>query len=369
MALTNVDAVNLTVAITAKLLNPGLKVMCRGESHEVEANMRSFGTDAVIDPYDSFASHLALALHFPFLHRLTDRLADITGHHQGTSTDPPRGQWVLCGFGRFGKAIYKRLQYEGIPTSIVDPSPEAIAHEENGVVGRGTEVIALRAAQVDKAVGIVAGTHDDASNLSILVTARELNPKVFTVARQNRRCNQPIFDAVHADIVMRKGEIVAERIRVMLTMPFLTEFLRAIRGEREPWAEELLDRINALVGDNPLRVWEVTLERDQAHAVEAALAAGTEVLLSHLMADMTDRDRRLTCLPLMLWRGEERLVLPVPETALAIKDGLLFCGTSRAARAMAWTLQNNVVLRYILSGETRPQGTLWRWLANYKQPA
>jgi hypothetical protein len=87
------------------------------------------------------------------------------------------------------------------------------------------------------------------------------------------------------------------------------------------------------------------------------------------MADMTDRDRRLTCLPLMLWRGEERLVLPVPETALAIKDGLLFCGTSRAARAMAWTLQNNVVLRYILSGETRPQGTLWRWLANYKQPA
>ena len=50
VALTNDNEVNLKIAITAKLLNPGLKVICRADSHDVEANMASFGTDHIVDP-------------------------------------------------------------------------------------------------------------------------------------------------------------------------------------------------------------------------------------------------------------------------------------------------------------------------------
>jgi Trk K+ transport system NAD-binding subunit len=46
----------------------------------------------------------------------------------------------------------------------------------------------LRTADIDKAVGIIAGTDDDANNLSILMTAKDLNPNIYTVVRQNRPC-------------------------------------------------------------------------------------------------------------------------------------------------------------------------------------
>jgi voltage-gated potassium channel Kch len=350
-------------------LNPDGKVICRGESHEVEANMRSFGTHAVVDPYDTFAAHLALALHFPYLHQLTDRLAGIAWQHR-SPLGPPRGPWVLCGFDRFGKEVYKRLQYEGIRATVVAPDPDAVQCEGNCVVGLGAEAVTLRAAHIDRAMGIVAGTDDDISNLSILVTARELNPGLFTVVRQNRRAHQVIFDAVQADIVMQKGQIVAERIRVMLTMPLLMEFLRVIRREREPWAKALLERIAAVVGDQALRVWEVTVDEDQAHAVDRALAEGRAMLLDHLLRDMSERERMLACLPLMVLCGEERRVLPGADLPLQHGDSLLFCGTPAAASHMQWTLQNPVVLTYVVTGDTHPQGLLWRWwLHGTRRPA
>ena len=61
VALTDDNEANLKIAITAKLLNPSTKVICRSDSHDIEANMASFGTDHIVDPFDTFASHLAVA--------------------------------------------------------------------------------------------------------------------------------------------------------------------------------------------------------------------------------------------------------------------------------------------------------------------
>jgi len=77
---------------------------------------------------------------------------------------------------------------------VVDPS--APDHPDLPVVrGTGTEPEPLAAAGIHSAVGIVAGTDDDVNNLSIVVTARELNPALFTIVRQNlqanRRCSTP----------------------------------------------------------------------------------------------------------------------------------------------------------------------------------
>ena len=58
VALTDSNEVNLKIALTAKLLNPKIKVICRADSHDVEANMASFGTDHIIDPFETFAQYL-----------------------------------------------------------------------------------------------------------------------------------------------------------------------------------------------------------------------------------------------------------------------------------------------------------------------
>ena len=55
VAVTNVNETNLKIAITANLLHPDIKVICRADSHVVEDTMASLGTDNMYDPCDTFA--------------------------------------------------------------------------------------------------------------------------------------------------------------------------------------------------------------------------------------------------------------------------------------------------------------------------
>ncbi len=124
VALTNVNETNLKIAIAAKLMHKEVKVICRADSREVEANMDSFGTNHIVDPFDTFATHLATALQAPSLYLLYQWLTGLMHESLPEPLYPPKdGHWVLCGYGRFGKAIYERLQDEGLETVIVEAKP------------------------------------------------------------------------------------------------------------------------------------------------------------------------------------------------------------------------------------------------------
>jgi voltage-gated potassium channel len=90
--LTNVNEVNLKIAIAAKLMHPRIQVICRADSHDVEANMASFGTDHIYDPFDIFALHLAIAIEAPCLVLMEDWLTGLSGEpSRSPSIPPPRG--------------------------------------------------------------------------------------------------------------------------------------------------------------------------------------------------------------------------------------------------------------------------------------
>ena len=63
---------------------------------------------------------------------------------------------------------------------------QATAH----AVASGVQVIIANGKEAVRIPGIIAGTDNDVNNLSIAVTAHELNPKLFVVARQNHNSNQ-----------------------------------------------------------------------------------------------------------------------------------------------------------------------------------
>lgn len=141
VAITNVNEANLKIAITSKLLHPHVKVICRADSHDVEDNMASFGTDYIIDPFDTFASYLSLSIHSPCLYLLHNWLSSEEGSRLMDPLTPPVDKhWVVCGYGRFGKAVVARLKEQGIRVVVVEASPESTGTPEEGcVAGRGTE--------------------------------------------------------------------------------------------------------------------------------------------------------------------------------------------------------------------------------------
>jgi Trk K+ transport system NAD-binding subunit len=348
VAVTNVDAVNLQIAITARLLNPSVRVICRAERREVGTNMASFGTDHIINPFDIFAERLALALHAPGMFLVHEWVTAIPHEPLREPLFPPRGTWLLCGFGRFGKAVYERLTAEGVALRVIEADPGRTQPPPGTIVGSGTEAHTLRAAGVETAAGIVAGTDNDANNLSIIMTARELNPQLFMVARQNRRPNEPIFAAAGLHLTMQRPSIIAHKIFALIRTPLLADFLQLARGMSNDWANEVASRISAVTRDRGPHIWGLRLNAQDAPAVWQALMDGATVTLGELMRDPRDPAARLGCFALLAKRTEQEPLLPDEGFALAPGDELLFCGRYHAASLMDWTLKNDNVFATVI---------------------
>ncbi|NVZ09343.1 NAD-binding protein [Allochromatium humboldtianum] len=368
VALTNVNEANLKIAIAAKLLHPEVKVICRADSHEIEANMASFGTDHIYDPFDAFAAYIAFSIQSPCQTLLIDWLSGRGGEELNEPRYPPRhGRWVICGYGRFGKAMYKHLKAQGFALSVIEAEPHKTGIPTEGVVhGRGTEAVTLEQAEIRQAVGLVAGTDQDADNLSIIMTALTLNPDLFVIARENHIQNQELFDRVGAQSIMNPSTIIAHRIRMRLITPLLSDLSRLARLRRdEAWASQLISRIIALVEGRKPYVWEVTIDATQAPAILEAERRRQAITLETLLRDPLERERLLPAIPLLLIQGQEQRPLPALDVPIGLGDRLLFCGREEARRRMDWVLCNIHALRYVTDGASPREGPVWRQLADW----
>ena len=369
VALTDDNEVNLKVAITAKLLNPQIKVISRADSHDIEANMASFGTDHIVDPFDTFAAHLAVAFQAPCLYLLQRWLTGREGAALSEPVYPPQdGHWIVCGYGRFGKAICRRLKGEGIEVVVIEARPQVTGQPDTKLVtGLGTEAETLLEADIENAAGLVAGTDNDANNLSIVMTARELNSSVFAVVRQNQADNRDIIAAVDAEMVMHPSAIIADKIRVLLATPMLYEFISLALYQDESWACELASRVIALVGDEVPETREWSLDQGEGSALQDYLTQGGQFSVAELLRDPWQRERDLKAIVLLVRRRNDRMLLPDPEAALKPGDRLLICGNRAAFTRMQWTVSHRHTLDYVKTGRDAPQSWLWRRLAQHKR--
>ncbi|MCG6887128.1 MAG: NAD-binding protein [Proteobacteria bacterium] len=369
VALTNHDRVNLQIAITSKLLNPGQLTIARAETDDAYQNIQSFGTEQIINPFKTFAGRLAMALHAPGMYLLYEWLTSVPHETLTEPLYPKRGKWVLCGFGRFGKSVYERLQEEWSDVRVIEAEPEITGAPEDVVVGRGTEARTLMEAGIQDAVGIVAGTNDDGNNLSILMTARQLNRDLFMVARQNSRSNDAIFEATHVDLIMRRGSIIAHKIFALIQSPLLDVFLNLAKEHENDWANEVVSRLSGVLQEEPPVTWELDITAQDAPALHRAVTAGERLSVRDLYRDPRYRDESLSCFPLLLRRGVEDILLPDDAVELKKGDRLLFAGQASARYMMEWIRGNQNVLSYILTGEEHPSGYLWRlFYARRKEP-
>ena len=183
------------------------------------------------------------------------------------------------------------------------------------------------------------------------------------LARQNLRENDPIFDVAKLDLVMQRSRIIARRILSLITSPLLTDFLRLTRHKSNEWARDLATHIQPLTRNVVPDLWAINITQEMAPALHAALAEGRDIRLRHLLVYPGERTRPMACLPLLHKRGEEDDLLPPGELRLQVDDQVLFCGRLSAASRMRRILLDYNVLRYIETGEVRPDGYIWRWLA------
>jgi voltage-gated potassium channel len=361
LALTDDDETNLAITMAATLLRPELPVIARTTSQTMAKRIRAFGTPTLVNPFDRFGDHLRLALRAPAAYQLMTWLVKGPGAELPARGHPPAaGRWVVCGYGRFGRELTADLRAEGLDVTVI--SPGSSGEDPSIVVGSGLEPAVMDQARVAEAVGFVAGTDNDTTNLSLIAIARRANPSVFVAARQNRRASAPLFAAMNIDSLLVPPEVVAYDVYAQLSTPLLWRFLQEMPALGDTWAARLVDRLTELCGTHLQAVWKVRLTPREAPALSDWLASN-EVRLGDLLRNPEGQTEVLHTAPLLVLRGHESVLAPAADFAVAPNDEILLVGWPAARRALDTTLVVDAACEYVMTGRHVPSGWLWRRIA------
>lgn len=363
LAVTNNDDANLAIAMNVRLLNPGIPVIARAEHAATAANMNSFGTNFVVDPYALYARRLALAMRSPPSYQLVELLTRVPGSPVPELHKPPTGKWIVCGYGHFGRAIVQHLDTMGLhdQVRIIDPRPTS-PDDHLSIVSAGTEASPLIDAGIKDAVGLVAASDNDINNLSIAITARELNPDLFIVMRQSSSANSMLFEAFDADLTMITTQTVAHACLSYLTTPMLSRFIREVEKQPDTWAAAVIEALTPMCAGRVPFVWTTRINRVKTPALaHALLHSEAPVPLSVLMRSNRARSESLKVLPLMLERAGQIILRPDAQLPLHTGDKIIWAGTRHAWNEQKLTASYGNALDYVLTGKS----TTGSWLGKY----
>ncbi len=151
--------------------------------------------------------------------------------------------YVVCGYGRMGQQIIDDLRARGEPFVLVESDPERAESllEDNipFVIGDATNDETLLQAGIERARGLVAAVDSDPDNVMIVLTARELNPKLFIVARVTSGENENKLRRAGANRVVSPYQIGGHRLALALLRPAVNDFLDKIFSFHEDMDMEI----------------------------------------------------------------------------------------------------------------------------------
>ena len=361
IALAGEDAVNQAIAIDARVLNPGILIVARAKSAVAKVNLQSFGGVAVINPFETFAYNVGVALRAPEMAQIEDWLTATDGTPLPPAVQPPRGRWVLVGFGRFGRAIAQVLDDAGIEWKAFDPRATG-GRDQRLVHGDYTENI-LHDAGVESADVLVAGADSDAVNLGATTLARRVRPDIFVVIRQNQMQDRALVEAARANIKFVQSDIMVNECLQVLKTPMLSRFISRVRaGDREQ-ASAVLAHVRREVGDGSPHSWAFECDVLQPGMFFAFFQRpGASFRIQQLMADPTNPGTRMRVTPLMIERDGTHQLLPPEDTPLKPGDRILFAGDDVARRLQKRYLTEPGTVAWVCSGSEPARGFIFRWL-------
>jgi voltage-gated potassium channel len=158
---------------------------------------------------------------------------------------------IICGFGRMGQILARRLADDRHPFVVIDNNHDRTTQAESmGYLvrlGSATDEDILQAAGITRARCLATVLPDDAINIFITLTAREMNPHLLILARGEAPSTEKKLRLAGANQVVLPAAISALRIADMITHPAALAFLD--RDDGRTTLNELLAQIDVQVDE------------------------------------------------------------------------------------------------------------------------
>ncbi|MEH6626431.1 MAG: NAD(P)-binding protein [Motiliproteus sp.] len=355
------EELDLKIAVMTRFLNPDVRIICRATETMQQDHLRCLESVSIIDPFELFGVQLRTAVTAPKLHSLSQWLVGARAIDLQQRSNVPLGDWILCGYGRMGKRIYKHLNGDDISTVIIDPELEDNDLSTLTIKGHADHQN-LKQAGIKNAVGVVAGTDSDSRNLRILLSARVLNPDIFMVVRQNHHENEMVFNAANVSLSMQPSLLTARTILLLLISPLIHQFLEHLRCSDGELTDRIVAQLSHILGNRKPHLWTKKLCDVGAGAIQEQLDRGRVLRLEDLVRNPENLNDSLSCLPLVLQRGEQVMMLPDLKEHARPGDLIVFCGDTRSQQLLDANLNNVYTLHYLITGVEPPRGYLLHWI-------
>lgn len=339
------DDLNLKVAVKAKILNKNITIVAESSFSAGLQNLKDVGVEHVIDPYHHVAQRIEYMLNTPHLYALLNWLS---GGNLNLSKKAKltRGKYIICSRGRLGKAIKEVLLRNGIEYEIVDIFKETKAKDG------GDREILLKAG-IENAECLIAGTPDDAVNLSAIITARKLNPGIFVMVRENKMEENSVFAALRANVVFIMDKIVAVRAYNLIARPLVIRFADELVHKSDEWGQHIVKMLTKIINKKPL-LKEISIDENDAYALIPILKERS-VTYRDLVANVDGNGRELELIILGLLRSNGEFVMgPSFGSNFEPNDKLLIAGTDDAIEEFEEILNNINKLYFVLNKKEKP---------------
>lgn len=350
------DALNLRIAIVSRLLNKNIQLAIKATTTSSVNNLKDVNTNVIANPFSIIANELKMAIKSPNLLKLEKWIYQIDALNAHL-VKLPVGKYIICGFGRLGRNIYKLLRNETIEFIFIEIDaakikdiPEEELH--HFLIGDADDKNILMQADIKNATAIVAFTNNDTVNISILATAKKLNEHIITIAREDEMEDVSIFSNAQIDYLFMPSKILVNKITNALINPLSDIFVRSIKRKDEQWAALLVKELMQKIDSNPL-LFELTINSFQANQICDYIDASNEIDLSIFEISLRNRNTKNNVLPLLLKRENEVMLLPSLDTSIRIDDKLLFACDENAQNDIEYIAQNPYEFHYALSGEEK----------------
>jgi voltage-gated potassium channel len=138
------------------------------------------------------------------------------------------GHYIICGAGRVGRSAARELARKPAPFLLIETQgvkAEQYSAEFLTLIGDATKEETLRQARIEHALGLVAATTLDATNIYIVLTARSINPKLRIIARASEEAAEKHLLTAGADSVISPYLFAGHRIAQTFLRPNVLDFL------------------------------------------------------------------------------------------------------------------------------------------------
>jgi hypothetical protein len=152
-----------------------------------------------------------------------------------------------------------------------------------------------------------------------------------------------------------------------LIAPLLVDFIENAMQMDEEWANITISRLSAVIGDQRPSIWMIELQKGSTPAIAQALGYGRHILLDHITRDPREHHHHLECVPLMLKRGDQIVLMPEGSTELKAFDQILFCGQREVKFRMLPILSDINLLNYVMSLDEEPETYFWKMIQSSAQ--